>query len=79
MPAMVRTSRVRAGLALLLLLPLAACATDEEIRRWDAQQCTGYGFKPGTDAFSACLQRENLARRYYSAPDPWYYYPGPGW
>ena len=74
---MPKVRSIRAGLALLLLLPLAGCATAEEIRQQDARQCAGYGFKPGSDAFSACLQRENLARRLYWAPDPWSYNPGP--
>jgi hypothetical protein len=70
----------RAATALLLLLALAGCVSAEEIRQQDARQCAGYGFKPDSDAFAACLQRENLSRRYYWTADPWYYYPGPpGW
>jgi hypothetical protein len=42
---------------------LAACASDEEFRRADEAACAGYGFKQGSDAFSACLQRESLTRR----------------
>jgi hypothetical protein len=76
MPAKARPAH--AGLALLLLLALSACASAEEIRQQDARQCTGYGFKPGTPEFAQCLQRENLARRtYFTAP--YGYYPGPGW
>jgi hypothetical protein len=47
-----------------LLALLAGCATEEDFRRADATACTGYGFTPGSDAFAACLQREDLARRY---------------
>jgi hypothetical protein len=47
-----------------LLIPLAACMTPEQIRQHDEQTCVGYGFKPHTDAFAACLQQEVLARQY---------------
>ena len=50
-------------LACLAGLGLAGCVSAEELRREDAAQCTSYGFTPGTPDFSACLQRESLARR----------------
>jgi len=45
-------------------LLLAACTAAQELRQVDSEQCTSYGFKSGTTAFSRCLQNENLARRY---------------
>ena len=51
-----------------LALTLASCVSPEELRREDEATCTGYGFHPGTDAFASCLQKENLARRYWTAP-----------
>jgi hypothetical protein len=74
-------SVARAALLLILLLPLAACVTPEELRQQDEAACISYGFHQGTPDFAACLQRESLARRYavspwYAAPPYWY---GPGW
>lgn len=67
---------VRQLLCVLLLAPLLACATAEDFRRADQASCTSYGFTPGTEAFAACLQRENLARQYRTAlPPPGFY----GW
>jgi hypothetical protein len=66
--------------ALLVLAGLAGCTTPEELRQYDAAQCRGYGFTPGTTDFAACLQRESLARRYappYWGPDWWFAYPHP--
>jgi hypothetical protein len=60
----------------LLLAALAGCVTAEDLRRQDEAQCTSYGFKPGTPDFAACLQRENLARRY---PPPGFWGPPPFW
>jgi hypothetical protein len=43
-------------LALALALALAGCAT-----KHSSDICSRYGFKPGTDAFAACGQKEALA------------------
>ncbi len=50
---------------LALSASLAACRTltSEELRAADEAQCTDYGFRRGTDAFAACLQRIDLSRR----------------
>ncbi|RIY02425.1 hypothetical protein D3218_03340 [Aureimonas flava] len=52
------------ALALLAPLTLAACATvtPAERRAADEARCRDYGFRPGTDAFAACLQRIDLDR-----------------
>ncbi|HZB90541.1 MAG TPA: hypothetical protein VE397_03805 [Stellaceae bacterium] len=74
-------SVARAALLLALLAPLAACVTPDELRQQDQATCAGYGFKPGTNDFANCLQRESLARRYGTLP--WdagpYGWSGPGW
>jgi hypothetical protein len=46
-------------------LLLAACQTmtPEERRARDESTCASYGFRRGTDAFAACLQRIELDRR----------------
>ena len=62
--------------ALIAVLLLGGCATPQELRQGDEAQCQGYGFKPGTNDFALCLQRESLARR-YAVPAPPYW--GPGW
>ncbi|MCO6389908.1 hypothetical protein GTW25_02550 [Aliihoeflea aestuarii] len=48
-----------------LALGLSACTTltQEERRAIDEDTCRSYGFRPGTDAFAACLQRIDLDRR----------------
>jgi hypothetical protein len=70
-------------LALAVTLPLASCVSPEELRREDEATCTGYGFHTGIDAFASCLQKENLARRYWAAPPGpywgWGYWWGAGW
>lgn len=50
---------VRMGLVIMTLGMLGACASPEELRQADTAQCSGFGFKPGTDAFAGCMQ--NLA------------------
>lgn len=50
-------------LAVLALFALAACAPTAEDY---AATCTGYGFRPGTDAMARCvmdLDRDQQARR----------------
>jgi hypothetical protein len=66
------------------LIGLAGCESAAEVRAQDAAQCSSYGFKPGTDAFASCLQRENLARRYqlnqmqmWPGPPYWWMPPPP--
>ena len=51
-------------LAICALALTASCVSPEELRRQHEAVCTGYGFKPRTNDFANCLQRENLARRY---------------
>lgn len=48
----------------LALAGLTACVSPEELRREDEAACASFGFKPGTNDFAGCLQRESLARRY---------------
>ncbi|HUK60112.1 MAG TPA: hypothetical protein VLV50_12850 [Stellaceae bacterium] len=60
----------------LLAIALAGCVSAEELRQADEARCAGYGFQLGTPDFAACLQREDLARRYtppgfWAAPPPW--------
>jgi len=50
--------------ALLLMLALAGCLSDDERRaqaqaQWvaDQQECANLGFEPGTDPFADCLLR----------------------
>ncbi|HYM03023.1 MAG TPA: hypothetical protein VET85_08760 [Stellaceae bacterium] len=72
---------IKVALAGLLLACLAGCVSPEELRRADEARCRGFGFKPDTADFSACLQRESLARRYgstWQGPVPFGWY-GPGW
>jgi hypothetical protein len=54
-----------------LLALQAGCMTPEQIRQHDEATCAGYGFKPGTDAFAGCLQREVLARQYVLEQPYW--------
>jgi len=53
--------RVPLAPAICVLALVAACVSPEELRRQDEATCAGYGFHPGTDAFSACLQQEPCA------------------
>jgi hypothetical protein len=62
-------------LAICALGLAASCVPLEELRREDEAACTVYGFKPGTNYFANCLQRESLARRYAIPPAP----PPPYW
>lgn len=57
----------------MVLLGLAGCASPAMLRARDEATCRGYGFQPNTSAFAACLQRENLARRYGGYGGPWIY------
>ena len=72
------TVRLIAAVGLCALV--GGCVSLEELRAQDEAACTGYGFRPGTDDFATCLQRESLARR-YASPPPVYYWPnwGPPW
>jgi hypothetical protein len=66
------------GFAWVVVAPalgLTSCVSPEELRHEDEATCAGFGFYPGTDAFASCLQRESLARRYWTAPPPPYW----GW
>ena len=68
-------ARRRLGFAwvvVALALDLTSCVSPEELRREDEAACAGYGFRPSTDAFASCLQKESLARRYWTAPPPPY-------
>ena len=50
---------------LLLSAVSAGCRTltPEELRAADEAQCSDYGFRRGTDAYAACLQRIDLSRQ----------------
>lgn len=56
---------MKTALLAVLALALAACTTitPEERRALDEETCRSYGFRAGTDAFAACLQRIDLDRR----------------
>jgi hypothetical protein len=56
---------MKSFLLMLPLLGLSACVSAEQLRAQDEANCAAYGFQPGSPDFSACLQRENLARNYY--------------
>ncbi|WP_182086384.1 hypothetical protein [Aureimonas sp. ME7] len=49
---------------LLATLALSGCTTisPQELRTRDEATCRNYGFRKGTDAFAACLQRIDLDR-----------------
>ncbi|WP_285294036.1 hypothetical protein [Aureimonas altamirensis] len=57
----------KAVLVPLLLLSAvpAGCRTltPEELRAADEARCSDYGFRRGTDAYAACLQRIDLSRQ----------------
>jgi hypothetical protein len=59
-----------AGVALALALTLTSCISPEALRRADEATWAGYGFRPDTDAFATCLQRESLARRALTSYPP---------
>ncbi|PZN97476.1 MAG: hypothetical protein DCF30_16340 [Hyphomicrobiales bacterium] len=48
--------------ALALSLTASGCITLEERRALDMEQCRGYGFRTGTDAFAQCMQEIDLDR-----------------
>jgi hypothetical protein len=62
-------------LAAAALSGLAGCMSTAEIRAADENRCAGYGFRPGTDAYSKCLQNIDLDR---SADRRAVLYGGPG-
>ena len=45
-----------------ILLVVSACVSAEEQRVEFSQNCAGYGFTPGTDAYATCMQRETHAQ-----------------
>jgi hypothetical protein len=51
-------------LSLVVACGVSGCESPEAVRQANQQQCTSYGFQPGTVPFSECLQRESLAQRY---------------
>lgn len=51
------------------VLLLAGCVSPEEQRAMDQQQCSGYGFAPGSDAFANCLMRTSQQRDAQTAAD----------
>lgn len=69
--------RIWIAASAMMLASLTACVSAEELRAQDEASCRSFGFQPGTPDFASCLQRESLARRYYSYPPPGWY--GPGW
>ena len=42
---------------------LAGCVSPEEQRAADQQQCAGFGFTPGTDAFASCMLKITQQRQ----------------
>ena len=69
-------------LAMCALALAASCVSPEELGREDEARCAGYGFKPSTNDFANCLQRESLARRCANLPalpPPYWGYWGPYW
>ncbi len=70
---------VLAILSAAMLTGLAGCVSPEELRRQDEAACASYGFKPDTNEFATCLQRESLARRREALPPDFGWYGGPGW
>lgn len=56
---------MRTAFLAVLALALTACTTitPQERRALDEETCRSYGFRAGTDAFAACLQRIDLDRR----------------
>lgn len=52
-----------APLAAALLLSACQTVTPEERRARDQQTCSGFGFKPGTEAMARCLLDLELDRR----------------
>jgi hypothetical protein len=63
------------ALAAACTLGLAACVTPQERHAMDQNQCYGFGFEPGTDAFAQCMMglhqdraaAEAASNRYWSA------------
>ncbi|TDR85425.1 hypothetical protein [Enterovirga rhinocerotis] len=53
---------IRLALAALAFAALSGCMTAQDIRLADDHRCRGYGFRPGSDAFSKCLQDIDLDR-----------------
>jgi hypothetical protein len=68
--------------ALALALTASGCMTLEERRALDMEQCRGYGFRQGTDAFAQCMQTIDVeraaARRTYVYQDFGGFYGGYG-
>jgi hypothetical protein len=64
------------ALAICALALAASCVSPEELRREDETRCAGYGFKPVTNDFANCLQRESLARLYGTPLPPYWGYWG---
>ena len=56
---------MRSAVLAFIAIGLAACTTmtPQERRALDEETCRSYGFRAGTDAFAACLQRIDLDRR----------------
>ena len=65
--------------AIGLLALQTGCMTPDQIRHRDEEVCAGYGFKPGTDGFAGCIQREVLARQYVLESGYWGWGPHHYW
>jgi len=86
---------VRSGLAIALLLAVAACASPQEQaareaaqRQSDEAECRSIGFTAGSEAFANCMlklreiraQEENTRElRRAQTPSPWWGGPYPGY
>jgi hypothetical protein len=46
-----------------MVIGLAACISQEEMRADDEADCVSFGFQRGTPDFANCLQQESLAQR----------------
>ncbi len=46
----------------LLGMALGGCVSAEDQRAADQQQCSSYGFKPGSNAFANCMMQQDQRR-----------------
>jgi len=59
-----------ASIAALVACGMTGCAAPQDPHQANQQQCLGYGFQPSTNDFAQCMQRENIAERYYWGSGP---------
>lgn len=51
---------MRLIIALVPVLVLVGCMTQEEAQNRNSASCVDYGFKPGTTEFAQCMQNEAM-------------------